>query len=84
MRISVRVRPGASRTEVGGSYAGSLVVRVAQPAVDGRATEAVLAAVAKALGVRRADVSLVSGHRSRTKVIDVHGADPAALDRLLG
>jgi len=29
-------------------------------------------------------VTLVAGASSRTKVVDVAGADPAALDRLLG
>ena len=42
----VRVRPGASRTAVGGRYDGplgpALVVAVTAPAVDGRATEAAL------------------------------------------
>ena len=71
MRITVRVRPGASRTEVGGSRDGALVVRVAAQAVDGKATEATVRAVASALGVRRADVRLVTGATSRTKVLDV-------------
>lgn len=84
MRVTIRVRPGASRTQVGGEHAGALVVRVSAPAVDGRATEAALAAVASALGVRRRAVTLVAGATSRTKVIDVAGADQAALDRLLG
>jgi uncharacterized protein len=84
MRVTIRVRPGASRTQVGGEHAGALVVRVSAPAVDGRATEAALAAVASALGVRRRAVTLVTGATSRTKVIDVAGADQAALDRLLG
>ena len=47
MRISIRVRPGASRTHVGGSYDGALIVAVSQRAVDGKATEAALAAVAR-------------------------------------
>jgi uncharacterized protein len=59
-------------------------VRVTAPAVDGRATRAALLAVAEALGVRRADVRLVTGATSRTKVIEVDGADPDALERLLG
>ena len=83
MRITIRVRPGASRTAVGGSHAGSLVVRVTERAIDGRATEAALAAVAKAMGVRRADVSLVAGHTSRTKVVDIEGADPQRVEGLL-
>ena len=83
MRVTIRVRPGASRTQVGGEHAGALLVRVSAPAVDGRATEAALAAVAGAFGVRRRAVTLVSGATSRTKVVDVAGADQATLDRLL-
>ncbi len=55
MRVTIRVRPGAGRTQVGGEHAGALLVRVGAPAVDGRATEAALAAVALRLvsgGVR--------------------------------
>lgn len=84
MRIVIRVRPGASRTAVGGCHDGALVVRVAARAVDGQATEAALAALAKALGVRRRDVVLVSGATSRTKVIDVTGATEQTLAALLG
>ena len=79
----MRVRPGAGRTSVGGSHDGALVVRVAARAVDGQATEAALAAVAKAFGVSRRSVSLVTGTTSRTKVVDVHGADPVVLEELL-
>jgi uncharacterized protein YggU (UPF0235/DUF167 family) len=68
---------------VGGEHDGALVVRVSARAVDGRATEAALRAIADAFGVRRLAVTLVTGTTSRTKVVDVAGADPAALDRLL-
>ena len=83
LRVPLRVRPAAGRTRVGGSYDGALVVRVAAPAVDGRATEAALAAVAGAFGVRRAAVTLVTGATSRSKVVAVEGGDPAVLDALL-
>jgi hypothetical protein len=82
--MAIRVRPGASRTTVGGMYGDALVVRVTAPAVDGRATDAALAALAQALGVRRSAVRLVTGATSRTKVVDVDGADPAAVERLAG
>ena len=71
MRVTVRVKPGASRTGVGGEYDGALVIRVAARAVDGKATEAALRALAAALGVRRGDVSLATGASSRTKVVHV-------------
>jgi uncharacterized protein YggU (UPF0235/DUF167 family) len=83
VRITVRVRPGSTYPGVGGEHDGALVVRVSARAVDGQATAAALAAVAAAFGVRRHEVTLVAGTSSRTKIVDVPGADPAALDRLL-
>jgi len=83
MRITVWVRPGSARPGVGGERDGALVVRVSARAVDGKATEAALAAVAAAFGLRRRAVTLVVGATSRTKILEVSGADPAALSRLL-
>ncbi len=68
---------------MGGGHDGALVVRVTAPAVDGRATAAALSALADAFGVRRRAVTLVAGATSRTKIVNVAGADPADLDRLL-
>lgn len=91
MRITVRVKPGASRTRVGGAYGDPgdavLVVAVTARAVEGAATAAVTAALADAFAVRRADVRLVSGATARTKIFDL-GGDEAQLAaiarRLLG
>ncbi|MDQ1288969.1 MAG: uncharacterized protein QG622_2535 [Actinomycetota bacterium] len=71
MRVTIRVKPGSGRTRVGGSHDGALVVAVGARAVDGLATDAALAAVADAVGVRRRDVTLVTGATSRTKVVDI-------------
>lgn len=73
--VAVRVKPGASRSRVGGSYPGpygpALVVAVSAPAVDGRATEAARRALADALGVRPAAVTLRRGAASRDKLFAV-------------
>lgn len=83
VRIRVRVRPGSSRTRVGGAYGDerALVVAVNAPPVDGAANDAVVAVLARALGVRPRQVSVVSGHTARNKVVavDVHGDDAARL-----
>lgn len=72
MRITVRVKPGSSRTQVGGRYgADQLVVAVQAPAVDGRANKAVLEALADALGTRPAHLEIVRGHTSRSKVVEI-------------
>ncbi|MEW2382074.1 DUF167 domain-containing protein [Micromonospora sp. NPDC047707] len=89
LTIAVRVKPGSSRTRVGGRFDGphgpALVVAVTAPAVDGRATEAARKALADALGVRPAAVSLRTGAASRDKLFLVEGATPdlpGALHRL--
>ncbi|HEU5420444.1 MAG TPA: DUF167 domain-containing protein [Streptosporangiaceae bacterium] len=84
MRVTIRVKPGSARPGVGGELDGALVVRVSERAVDGRATAAALAAVAAAFGLRARAVTLVTGAASRTKIVEVPGADPAVLRRLLG
>jgi uncharacterized protein len=71
VRIEIRVRPGAAFTRVGGAYGEALVVAVATRAVDGRATDAALAAVADAFRVRRRQVRLITGAASRTKIVEI-------------
>jgi hypothetical protein len=83
MRIAIRVRPGSARPGARGEHAGALVVRVSARAVDGKATEAALATVAEAFGVRRSAVRLVSGATSRTKIVDIDAGDPRVLAALL-
>jgi uncharacterized protein len=88
MRILLRVKPGASRTAVGGRYDGAagpaLVVAVAARAVEGQATKAVLEAIAAAFGVRRSAVTLARGATSRDKLVDVEGDDTEIRPRLEG
>jgi uncharacterized protein YggU (UPF0235/DUF167 family) len=88
--VAVRVRPGARAVAVGGRWDGprgpALLVAVPARAVEGAANAAVIAAVAAAFGVRRADVGIVTGARGRDKVIEIAGDEPglrATLDGLL-
>ena len=83
MRVTIRVHPGSRHPGVGGNHAGALVVRVRERAVDGRATDAALTAVAEALAVPRRTITLLTGATTRTKTLDIPTADPAAVDRLL-
>ena len=85
--IAVRVRPGAARTRVGGCHAASagpaLVVAVTAPPLDGRATEAVLRALADALGLRRSALTVRTGTTSRDKVIAVDDPPVDLADRVI-
>jgi len=84
VRVTIWVRPGSTRPGVGGEHDGALTVRVSARAVDGKATEAALAAVASAFALPRRAVRLITGATSRTKIVEVAGATRETLDRLLG
>jgi len=72
-RISVRVTPRGGRDAIDGWDGDVLRVRVAAPPVEGRANEAMLRLLAKALGVAPSRVALASGAGSRVKVVEVEG-----------
>lgn len=84
--LRVRVTPGARRETVEGlrelPEGPALVVRVAAPPVDGAANEAVAAVLAKALGLRRGAVTLLSGETARVKRLLLAGDRAAILARL--
>ena len=77
--IALHVQPGAKRTEVAGTHGEALKIRLAAPPVDGKANEALVAFVAKALGLPKSRVELVAGHASRAKRLRVVGATAAAV-----
>jgi uncharacterized protein YggU (UPF0235/DUF167 family) len=60
-----------------------LIVRVAAPAVDGRATEAARRALAEAMGVSPRHVTLRRGAASRSKVFEIEGGRHERLRELL-
>lgn len=72
-RIDVRLTPRGGGDRIDGWDGDVLRVRVAAPPADGRANEAMVRLVAKALGVPPSRVTLVSGAQSRTKVIEIEG-----------
>ena len=80
--LDVHAQPGAKRSGIAGLHGERLKVRIAAPAVDGRANEALERYLAECLGVPRTVVRVVKGDRSRDKRVAVDAPD-AAPDRLL-
>ena len=84
LHLSVHAQPGARRTEVAGLHGGALKVRVAAPALEDRANEALAAYLAARLGLPRRNVVLLSGARSREKRFEIVGCAPERLAALAG
>lgn len=81
--LSLRVHPRAKRDEVVGWREGVLRVRVTAPPVKGQANQAVVKLLAQALGVKRGEVRLVKGEKSRDKLVEVTGLSEDAVHRRL-
>lgn len=78
--VAVRVTPRSSRDAVEGvDEQGALRVRVTAAPTDGAANKAVIKLLAKALGVPRGAVSIVSGTTSRHKRLRIEGLEASAI-----
>jgi len=73
--LTLHVQPGAKRTEVAGTHAEALKIRLAAPPVDGKANAELLRFFADAFGVPLRNVTLLRGLSSRAKAVKV--ANPA-------
>ena len=83
--FAVRVVPRASKNQIVGVHGDALKVRLTAPPVEGRANEALIAFLAKRLGVRKRQVEIVTGAASRRKMIRVSGLLAHEVgERLLG
>jgi uncharacterized protein (TIGR00251 family) len=83
-RLKLRIVPNAKRDEVVGEYGDAVKIKVAAPAVEGKANEALLEFVAEKTGIHRRDITLIAGEESRDKVIELATLDAAeARARLL-
>ena len=69
--IKVRVQPKSSRNQVDSFQDGTLRVRVTAAPTEGQANAAVIAILAKTLGVSKSRLEIIRGYSSRDKVVSV-------------
>jgi uncharacterized protein len=82
-RLRLRVIPGSGRAAIVGRHGDAWKVRVTEPPEHGRANEAVVQLLAKALALPRDAVAIVSGHSGRDKIVELTGVGPALIERRL-
>jgi uncharacterized protein (TIGR00251 family) len=73
--LELHVQPGASRSEFAGRHGDRIKVRLAAPAVDGKANAALVDFLAVHFGVPRRNVRIATGLRSRQKRVVIEGAE---------
>ena len=80
----MQVIPESRRPGLVGWAEGILRARVAAPATEGRANDALVELLAVAFGVPRSAVRIVRGHRSRRKLVEITGLDGREREARLG
>jgi len=71
--VGFRVSPAARRTRVQGVYGDRIKVQVSAPPEDDRANAELTSTVAEWLGLPADCVNILSGHKSRDKVVAFSG-----------
>jgi len=74
--LLVRLNPGARKSEIMGEAGGRLRIRLQAPPVEGKANKELARFIARELGLKKNQVSLASGERSREKSLLLHGLSP--------
>ena len=81
--VEVIVSPRSSRERIGPVVGDRLKIAVTSPPVEGEANSAVIACLARALGVPRSQVAIVRGDGSRRKTVRIAGVTRAAIEALV-
>jgi uncharacterized protein len=81
LTLFIHVQPGAKKPGIEPYGEDALKIRIAAPAVDGRANDALCELIAERLGVANSAVQVVRGATARRKQVQVRTAhfDPARL-----
>ncbi|NRP88801.1 hypothetical protein GFPCMMHI_04724 [Ensifer adhaerens] len=87
LRLSVRLTPNGGRDAIDGVENGSegecyLKARVSVAPEKGKANKALIALIAKSIGIPKSALSLVSGETARKKILRIEGEPEDLIERL--
>ena len=71
--LSVKAQPRASKNEIGVVQGAELKIHITAPPVDAAANEALVRLLAEKLDCARNRIEIVRGHKSRHKILKLHG-----------
>jgi uncharacterized protein (TIGR00251 family) len=71
VRLTVKIQPGAKKSEIIGWEGDALKIRIAAQPIDGKANEALIAFLAKTWKLKRSDIMILHGTSGRLKYLEV-------------
>lgn len=82
LTLKIKVIPRASKNELAGSRGDSLLVRLKAPPVEGKANKELIEFLAVELGLKKNQIKLLQGDKSRNKVVVIKDASEICLQKL--
>lgn len=83
VRLSLKVIPASREDKIEGLKEDRIYIRLIAPAVDGKANLALISFLAKTFKVKKTQVLLVSGEKSRLKLVELKGVSLDEASRML-
>ena len=77
MILAVRVIPRSPKSKIDGRRGDAVLVRLAAPPVDGAANEALIELLAREFDRPKRDITILAGHTTRDKRIEIGGVSDA-------
>ena len=81
--LNIKAHPGASKSSLGGVSKEMLKVRIAAAPEDGKANEELRSFLARLLELPKKDIVLVSGEKSRFKILRLPASAKEKLEGLI-
>ena len=82
LKITIKVRPSASKNEIKRVENGVIYVNIAAPAQKGKANKEIVKYFAEVFNVKKTDITIVSGEKSRIKTLKIE-IDRSSFDKIL-
>jgi uncharacterized protein (TIGR00251 family) len=80
LTFDIQVIPHASRAEIAGVQEGAFKVKVTAPPVEGAANEACIKLLSKELGLKKSQMEIFSGAKSRKKTVMIKDISKTELE----
>ena len=81
--FSIQVLPRSSKCELVGIHDNALKLKITAPPVEGQANEECIRFISHFLGIKKAQVAIIGGHKSKKKQISVTGLKKKDMETLI-
>ena len=83
IEVPLHVQPRARRTQIAGLHDGTLKVKISAPPVDDAANRAIVEFFSDLLGHPKSRLHIISGGKSRNKVLRIEGMSLKRFEELI-